>query len=105
MRVSASPGKGTADAAALAAAVPPGLACASNLGAVDFFPATSGKEAAAAYLLQRWGVSASEAVLLCDDDNDLQLAAAVGRAHRGRWGRAVQMVAAGAGGMLGRGTG
>lgn len=77
VRVAATPGRSAADVAALRASVPAGLACAGNLGSVDLYPATSGKAAAAAYLLQRWGLPPDQAVLLCDDDNDLELAAQV----------------------------
>lgn len=60
--------------------VPTDLCYASNLGSLDFFPATSGKEKAAKYLMQQLGVSPTESVLMCDDDNDLSLAAAVRKA-------------------------
>lgn len=47
---------------------------------VDFYPKASGKEGAAAYLMQKFGVPAGRCALLCDDDNDLELAAIVGKA-------------------------
>ncbi|KAL6774273.1 hypothetical protein ACKKBG_A24400 [Auxenochlorella protothecoides x Auxenochlorella symbiontica] len=71
------------DAAALAeiaGSLPGSLACARNLGALDVYPATSGKVSAARHLAARWGADLSRALFLCDDDNDLELAAAVGRA-------------------------
>lgn len=43
------------------------------------YPSASGKEGAAAHLMQKWGAKAGDCVLLCDDDNDLELAAAVGK--------------------------
>ena len=51
--------------------VPEGLAYAYNLGHVDVFPATSGKENAARYLMERFDASPASSFLLCDDDNDL----------------------------------
>ena len=51
--------------------VPEGLAYAYNLGHVDVFPATSGKENAATYLMERFDASPASCFLLCDDDNDL----------------------------------
>ena len=51
--------------------VPEGLAYAYNLGHVDVFPATSGKENAARYLMERFDASPASCFLLCDDDNDL----------------------------------
>ena len=49
-----------------------------NLGHVDIYPTVSGKRKAGIYVLQRLGVDASEAGFLCDDENDLELAMAVG---------------------------
>ena len=51
--------------------LPEGLAYAYNLGHVDVFPATSGKENAARYLMGRFDASPASSFLLCDDDNDL----------------------------------
>ena len=51
--------------------VPKGLTYAFNLGHVDVFPATSGKENAAMYLMERFDASPASSFLLCDDDNDL----------------------------------
>lgn len=59
---------------------PKDLSCTENLGVLDFYPATSGKEGAARHLMQRWGVPVASTAFLCDDDNDLALAAVVGRA-------------------------
>jgi 3-deoxy-D-manno-octulosonate 8-phosphate phosphatase KdsC-like HAD superfamily phosphatase len=49
-------------------------------GVVDFYPAVSGKEGAARHLMARWGVGPAATAFLCDDDNDLALAAVVGKA-------------------------
>ncbi|KAG2486320.1 hypothetical protein HYH03_015024 [Edaphochlamys debaryana] len=62
------------------AARPKELDSSFNLGAADFYPSTSGKVRAARHLLSRWGASAGDTAFLCDDDNDLELAAEVGRA-------------------------
>lgn len=51
--------------------VPEGLSYAYNLGHVDVFPATSGKENAARYLMDRLDAAPASSFLLCDDDNDL----------------------------------
>ena len=56
--------------------VPPGLAYAFNLGHADVFPATSGKENAAAYIMDRFDATPATSFLLCDDDNDLGARAA-----------------------------
>ncbi|GBF88185.1 hypothetical protein Rsub_00897 [Raphidocelis subcapitata] len=79
-RLLPTPGRGREETAAAIAARPPGLAASFNLGVADFYPAASGKEGAAAHLLARWGGAARAAAHLCDDDNDLPLAALVGRA-------------------------
>ncbi|KAG2432634.1 hypothetical protein HXX76_008974 [Chlamydomonas incerta] len=65
---------------AVVAAAPAGLASSFNLGAADFYPDTSGKVMAARHLMARFGAAAPDCSFLCDDDNDLQLAAEVGRA-------------------------
>lgn len=52
-------------AAALQAALPPGLVTASNLGSADVFPATSGKDGAARHLMRRWGVQPEDCVFMC----------------------------------------
>lgn len=75
-----SAGKAAADLGAAVAARPPGVECSENVGALDFYPATSGKHLAAAHLMARFGAPAARCAFLCDDDNDLLLAAAVGRA-------------------------
>lgn len=59
---------------------PPGISSSFNIGAADFYPATSGKVEAARYLIQKWGSVQSRCTFLCDDDNDIQLALAVGKA-------------------------
>lgn len=78
----AAPGSSTADALAKAlAALPEGLTSTFNLGQADVYPSTSGKEAAGRYLVERFGGSVAEAAFLCDDDNDVALALALGRAY------------------------
>eukprot|EP00798_Chlamydomonas_sp_ICE-L_P012596 gene12596-15822_t len=59
---------------------PPDLACSWNLGAADFYPATSGKLNAARHLMLKMGARAEDCSFMCDDDNDMELAAAIGRA-------------------------
>lgn len=46
-------------------ALPSGLATAANLGAADVFPATSGKEKAATYLMQRLSVTSTDCAFMC----------------------------------------
>jgi hypothetical protein len=98
-----TPGKSKEDMAAAIASRPPGLKCTFNLGVADFYPAATGKEGAAAHLLARWGGDPGAAAHLCDDDNDLPLAAMVGRAFLpsitevgvgggGSWGGAVALL-------------
>lgn len=57
----------------------PGLASSFNIGLADFYPATSGKENAAKHIVEKFNTNLSEAFLLCDDDNDMGLAAVVGK--------------------------
>lgn len=47
------------------------LTSSFNLGSCDVYPASTGKEGAASYLMSKWGVRADDCFLLCDDDNDL----------------------------------
>ncbi|KAF8055736.1 hypothetical protein HT031_006640 [Scenedesmus sp. PABB004] len=79
-RLTPTPGRGEAELRAAVAAAPPGVASSVNLGVTDFYPAASGKQGAAARLMARWGVQADRCGHLGDDDNDLALAAAVGKA-------------------------
>jgi len=60
--------------------LPSGLAFSFNLGCADVYPATSGKSNAASYIAERFSVSLSSSVFLCDDDNDIDLALRVRRA-------------------------
>lgn len=60
--------------------LPSCLSSSRNLGCADIFPAASGKEAVGRYVAERLRVSLKNCAFLCDDDNDLPLAAAVGRA-------------------------
>lgn len=55
------------------------LAKAFNLGKADIYPAGSGKANAAAHILAKHGLDASDAVAMFDDDNDLELGALVGK--------------------------
>jgi 3-deoxy-D-manno-octulosonate 8-phosphate phosphatase KdsC-like HAD superfamily phosphatase len=75
-----TPNKSDEELAAAVEQPPACLASSTNLGVVDFYPCASGKEGAAAYLMRKLGVPAGRCALLCDDDNDLQLAAIVGKA-------------------------
>ncbi|EFJ50453.1 hypothetical protein VOLCADRAFT_103907 [Volvox carteri f. nagariensis] len=79
-RVHARGDKTMDDLRGLAAFRSEGLSCSFNLGAADFYPATSGKVMAARHLMVRFGVAAKDCCFLCDDDNDLELAREVGRA-------------------------
>ncbi|KAG1658592.1 hypothetical protein FOA52_016204 [Chlamydomonas sp. UWO 241] len=79
-RAHAKNGKTVEELHAMAATKPSGLACSWNLGAADFYPATSGKDMAAQYLMKKWSAEPANAVFLCDDDNDMELASIVGRA-------------------------
>lgn len=74
-----SAGKTPADLQAVIASRPAALDCSFNLGAADFYPSTSGKDRAAQYLISRFSSHPSRAIFLCDDDNDLALAALVGK--------------------------
>lgn len=78
--VSSSSGKTEEDLDRVLASLPPSLASSKNLGCADVFPATSGKEAVGRYVAAALGVPLGNCAFLCDDDNDLPLAAAVGRA-------------------------
>lgn len=68
---------------AVAASRPSGVACSTNLGVLDFYPARSGKEGAARRLERLFAAAAATTTVrtafLCDDDNDLALASRVGR--------------------------
>ncbi|KAF6266171.1 hypothetical protein COO60DRAFT_1475933, partial [Scenedesmus sp. NREL 46B-D3] len=79
-RLTKTPNKSQEQLQAAAAALPACLATSTNLGIADFYPRASGKEGAAAYLMRKFGVPASRCAVLCDDDNDLELAAIVGKA-------------------------
>ncbi|KAL3915588.1 MAG: hypothetical protein SGARI_008152 [Bacillariaceae sp.] len=61
--------------------VPPGLDVSTNLGCVDIYPAASGKRNCCQYLANEWHVNmGKEAVCICDDDNDLEMAVACSQA-------------------------
>lgn len=61
--------------------LPEGLATSVNLGMADVYPATSGKHNAARYITEKRGFTADQAVCMCDDDNDLEMAAYVSHAY------------------------
>jgi hypothetical protein len=79
-RLMKTPGKSEEEMHAVIARRPPHLSCTENLGVMDFYPAASGKEGAAQHLMHKWGVAPAATAFLCDDDNDLALAAVVGKA-------------------------
>lgn len=58
-----------------------GLTCNSNLGHVDVYPQSSGKDKAAEFLMRRMAAEPAHCRVLCDDDNDLKMAAAVGHVY------------------------
>lgn len=60
--------------ACIADGLPPEVNWAMNLGKFDFFPASSGKGNAVAYLQAEFNVAPEECVCLFDDDNDLPMA-------------------------------
>ena len=72
-------GKTGADLAAALAALPLSLQATSNLGCADVLPATSGKAAVGAHIMAALGADPADCAFLCDDANDLCLAAQVGR--------------------------
>lgn len=70
-RVKAYGSKSDDDVKAAMKDIPAGLRWAFNLGHVDVFPDTSGKQNAAKYLMQKFDAAPSSSFLLCDDDNDI----------------------------------
>lgn len=72
-------GKTAADLASALSGLPPSLQATSNLGCADILPATSGKAALGRHVMAALGVAPGDCAFLCDDVNDLQLAACVGR--------------------------
>lgn len=61
--------------------LPSELSCSSNFGLTDFFPSRSGKRQAALYLAkEKFGIDPEFCAALCDDDNDIEMAEAVGHA-------------------------
>mmetsp|Transcript_114185 Transcript_114185/g.333823 ORF Transcript_114185/g.333823 Transcript_114185/m.333823 type:complete len:342 (-) Transcript_114185:133-1158(-) len=75
--LSKSAAKTAADLQAITEGLPATLAASCNLGAADIYPATSGKDMAAQYLMRKFGVGPEATVSMGDDDNDLALAAIV----------------------------
>jgi hydroxymethylpyrimidine pyrophosphatase-like HAD family hydrolase len=71
--------KSAADLAAALASLPPSLQSTSNLGCADVLPATSGKAAVGLHVMRALGADPADCAFLCDDANDLGLAALVGR--------------------------
>lgn len=53
------------------AALSPVSVCVYAVGSADFYPVTSGKCAAARYLMSRFSAEAQHCAFLCDDDNDM----------------------------------
>ena len=51
--------------------LPPDLASSYNIGLADFYPATSGKQNAASYIVDKLQSDLQSSFLLCDDDNDM----------------------------------
>jgi hydroxymethylpyrimidine pyrophosphatase-like HAD family hydrolase len=72
--------KSESDLAAALASLPPSLQTTTNLGCADVLPATSGKAAVGEWVMRALGADPADCAFLCDDANDLGLAAAVGRA-------------------------
>ena len=81
VKLSKSAGKTQAELQHVIETLPPELACSFNLGSADFYPATSGKDKAAEYLMKAWGFDKDSAVSMGDDDNDLALAKVVGHTY------------------------
>ncbi|KAL6759566.1 hypothetical protein V8C86DRAFT_1807886 [Haematococcus lacustris] len=79
-RVHARGGKSVEALQELIRSAPDCLACSWNLGAADFYPATSGKVRAAQYLMGRFRATPHSCTFMCDDDNDMELAAMVAKA-------------------------
>lgn len=79
-RVYCKNGKTEEDIKAAAKSAPPSLQCSFNMGRADFYPAVAGKLGAAKYLMARFGATPATSTFLCDDDNDMELAAAVSKA-------------------------
>eukprot|EP00930_Biecheleria_cincta_P071922 TRINITY_DN59371_c0_g1_i1.p1 TRINITY_DN59371_c0_g1~~TRINITY_DN59371_c0_g1_i1.p1 ORF type:complete len:338 (+),score=57.83 TRINITY_DN59371_c0_g1_i1:69-1082(+) len=72
-----SRGKTDADLSRMIQSLPSEISCSFNLGQADFYPATSGKDKAAQYLMQKFSMTKLQSVSMGDDDNDLGLAAVV----------------------------
>lgn len=60
-----------ADVEKLVKSLPPEIASSYNIGLADFYPATSGKQNAAAHIVQKLESDLQASFLLCDDDNDM----------------------------------
>ena len=60
-----------ADVEKLVQSLPAELASSYNIGLADFYPATSGKQNAAAYIVEKLDSDLQASFLLCDDDNDM----------------------------------
>ncbi|KAL3148732.1 hypothetical protein ABBQ38_014143 [Trebouxia sp. C0009 RCD-2024] len=79
-RVKANSGKTPDDIANVVNSLQPGLTSSYNIGKADFYPVTSGKRNAAQHIVDGFGSNMTDAFLLCDDDNDMELAVAVEKA-------------------------
>ena len=51
--------------------LPESLASSYNIGLADFYPTTSGKQNAAAYIVEKLDSDLQASFLMCDDDNDM----------------------------------
>mmetsp|Transcript_599 Transcript_599/g.1926 ORF Transcript_599/g.1926 Transcript_599/m.1926 type:complete len:420 (+) Transcript_599:589-1848(+) len=65
----------------MARKLPASLKYAFNLGMCDIFPANSGKDSAVMFVMESFGLSSKDCVCMCDDDNDLGMAALVGQVY------------------------
>ncbi|MEW5320546.1 MAG: hypothetical protein WDW38_011613 [Sanguina aurantia] len=79
-RVPCKGGKSASDIAATECSAPKQLKMSFNLGHADFYPVTSGKLSAARHVMRRFMALEEDCTFLCDDDNDLELAAVVSKA-------------------------
>lgn len=71
MRLDKTPDKPREELLRMLEALPPGLQWTPNMGHMDVFPATSGKQAVARYIMGRLRTQSELSFLLCDDANDM----------------------------------
>jgi len=61
----------------------------TNLGCIDYYPASSGKRNSCSYIANLLGIDmTTESVCICDDDNDIEMALACAQAYIPRLGSA-----------------